>query len=989
MKHSYLMAIVVVTMSFGCKPSPSGFPQASTEKSASGGASVDGAGAFTTPEARMQEVVRLARSRQWARAQSLVQQHLVEFPNDVGAMELSGDLLVQQGEPTQAIKVYEVLVKQASPAPASLFHKLALQQMKLGRAIDALQNLETASALHPNHQQLHEDITGLAVLLGFSRAAVPHVKWLVLHGHSDFDSLILLADPHRVEADEERCRKAFEKHPADLRLQYGIAAHAVTDLRWQAAVDLLQPIVAKYPDFVPAYGLLGRALAELEDASAFQAWGAKQPAAVKENSDFWLAQARWADRHQRPAEAARSYWEAIRCDELSLSEAKLNLVGVLRQIGRTQEADRVGELNLLQVGIADALDTFIQRKQASQEVAFQIADLMNRLGRDWEAEGWGRLGLSLHEDLVADAREKYQTYRDKLRANTPWQRAEFSLVKQIDLSALPTWDFQHQNAITQSVSQEEQPVTFRFEDEAKERGVQYTCALRKDAKLTGNHIYETGGGGVAAIDYDLNGWPDLAFASLDGEVFKTNSSPHRLFRNEDGVFRDVTEDAHYEERGYGQGFAVADYNEDGFPDLFDANIGSNRLFRNNGDGTFTDVTDTSGLQGEGWTTSAVLVDLDGDHIVDLFEAKYCAGKRPFEQECKDHVRVLSCMPLEFEPELDHVWQGKGDGTFQEKTLDWMDQKTSGRGLGVVAGLIDELPGMDLYVANDMTSNHLWSSTFSNDRYSLTDLGVLKGLAVDFRGRAQASMGIALGDADSDGDLDLFVSHFYDDHNTFYEQIASGQWSDRSYQVGLAKPSLDKLAWGTQFIDINNDGSNEIVVANGHIDDLTHIGKAYEMVVQVFRRRSDGQWQEQEGSEIGDYFTKKRLGRSLIRADLNRDGLEDLVMTHLHEPVALLVNHSPEAGKSVGIHLVATSSARDAIGAKVMGKREGRQVQQQLVAGAGYQGANQLHVVFGMGQSEKLSDVKVHWPSGHVQELGELEVGKEYLVVENRAGAIAW
>ena len=499
----------------------------------------------------------------------------------------------------------------------------------------------------------------------------------------------------------------------------------------------------------------------------------------------------------------------------------------------------------------------------------------------------------------------------------------------------------------------------------------------------------------------------------DGSPMEIDSSPNRFFRNLDGVFSDVTESSANGGRGFSQGLAVGDYDADGFPDLFVANIGRNQLLRNNGDGTFSDVTQQVALADEVWTSSAALADLDGDGLTDLFQLGYCETDKALQQLCMDVElnEPRSCAPLAFVAQKDRVWRGTADGSYVDVTKTWLGRHESGRGLGIVVGALDDRLGVDVYVANDMTANHYWSRSDTANaaarvttdsgaidsdnsklatevgrslnrlEFRLSEQASVRGLAVNERSLSQASMGIAAGDADQDGDLDFLLTHFSGDYNTFYEQVASGTWADRSKRVGMIEPTQTKLGYGTQWIDADNDGAPELVVANGDIDDFTHQSRQYRQSAQLFQRQQDGTWGQAKSNSVGDYFESEHLGRAVAKLDANRDQKPDLVITHLFEPIALLVNETKTDHLQCRFFFVGTKSGRDAIGTRVTLQCEGGSRVGHLLAGDGFQCSNERCVSLGLGTQSEPCKVVVDWPDGTRESFGKHELSGDYLVIQ--------
>ena len=314
------------------------------------------------------------------------------------------------------------------------------------------------------------------------------------------------------------------------------------------------------------------------------------------------------------------------------------------------------------------------------------------------------------------------------------------------------------------------------------------------------------------------------------------------------------------------------------------------------------------------------------------------------------------------------------------TAQWLDQSNPGRGLGLIVGPLDERPGLDVYVANDMTANQLWSSDQSGN-FRMVDLASIRGVANSGRSFSQASMGMSAADPDQDGDIDFFLTHFAEDHNTYYEQVHPGLWADRTIQVGLAKPSMNLLGFGTEWVDFDNNGTLELVVSNGHVDDVDRKDIQYQMPPQMFRRQPDGRWQELDRATLGTYFDRNHLGRALATLDANRDGRCDVVITHLYTPVSLLINESKTKSSSLGIMLKSRKGSRDAVGSTIRYQVGNQSFTTSLMTGDGYMCANQRRIHVGTGDYAAITNLTIQWPTGESQEVGTLDSGGDYVIVQ--------
>jgi hypothetical protein len=488
------------------------------------------------------------------------------------------------------------------------------------------------------------------------------------------------------------------------------------------------------------------------------------------------------------------------------------------------------------------------------------------------------------------------------------------------------------------------------------------------------------------LDYDADGWPDLYLTQGCRWPPVAGQTEHldRLYRNRgDGTFEDVTAQCQLAEDRFSQGVAAGDFNDDGFADLYVANIGVNRLYLNLGDGTFRDVSGVAGIEGEAWTTSCLLADVNGDGLPDIYDVNYIDGADVYERVCIREGKPRTCLPNIFEPQPDRFYLNLGDGRFEERTAAAGLNVTGGNGLGIVAGDLDGTGRLGLFVANDQDANFCWINETAGPGAppQFVERGVLAGLAYDAEGKSQACMGVAAGDADGDGKLDLFVTNFYEESNTLYLQGAGGTFIDATGASGLRAPSFFMVGFGAQILDGDLDGHLDLVLTNGHVDDFSHQQVPYEMPPQYFRGLGGGQFAELPAAELGEFFQGNYLGRGLARLDWNRDGREDFVVSHLHSPVALVANTSPETGRFLAVQLRGVRSSRDAIGAEVAIEAGGRRRTQWLTAGDGYQASNQRQLVFGLGAADRVEKLHICWPSGLVQEFADLAADQALIFVE--------
>jgi hypothetical protein len=549
---------------------------------------------------------------------------------------------------------------------------------------------------------------------------------------------------------------------------------------------------------------------------------------------------------------------------------------------------------------------------------------------------------------------------------------------------LPVWpDAQTTQARATSIG----PVDGRvsFVDSAAGVGLQFDYFNGTTATTGLEHMLQSTGGGVAVVDYDLDGWPDLYFAQ-SGPWEERHEPRYRdcLFRNlGNGTFADVTQEAGLGDRLFSQGVAVGDYNSDGFPDLYLANIGPNRLYENNGDGTFRDATPQAGVSGDEWTVSCAIVDLNGDAMPEIYTVSYLILQEVLERMCKKKGRPMGCAPSMFTAEQDRLYQNLGDGRFRDVTDECGIKVPDGKGLGVVAADFEGTGRVNVFVGNDTTANLYFVNETAEPggRLSFVESGILCGVALDETGNAQSCMGIANGDVNNDGLLDLFITNFYNDSNTLYVQIPDNLFVDETRVASLREPSYYMLGFGTQMLDGELDGLPDIFVTNGHVDRTFATGAPDLMPPQYYRNADGKKFVELSSRSLGEYFQHEYLGRSVVVLDWNRDGREDLCVSHLDAPAALLTNRTQDAGHHLVLKLQGVTSNRDAIGAIVRVSSGKQSWTRQLIAGHGYLASNQRQLVFGLGSAERVDRVSIRWPSGREQSFEELQVDQDYLLVE--------
>jgi hypothetical protein len=457
----------------------------------------------------------------------------------------------------------------------------------------------------------------------------------------------------------------------------------------------------------------------------------------------------------------------------------------------------------------------------------------------------------------------------------------------------------------------------------------------------------------------------------------------RLFRNRrDGTFEDASDSSGISRlaRGYGQGIAVGDVENDGDPDLFLTRFGAYQLLLNQGDGTFTDATAAAGLDGpRDWPTSAAFADLDSDGDLDLYVAHYLEWDPQHPRPCRhpETSAYTYCAPLVLPARADHLFRND-QGRFVDVTSEAGIVDTDGRGLGVVACDLDDDGRVDLYVANDATANFLFRNT---GKLRFEELGAPAGVAGNAAGGYQGSMGIACGDTNGDGRPDLAVTNLYGECTTLYRNLGGLLFADQTDAAGLTRPTRFQLGFGLAFLDANNDGHLDLAQANGHVNDYRP-AYPYAMPAQLLLGGEGGRFVDRS-ADSGTAWTTPRVGRGLTVGDLDNDGDADAVLVPLDAPVALLRN--PSRGTHwLTLSLEGRGSNRDAVGARVTLTGGGRPQTAWRIGGGSYQSAGDSRLHFGLGAADRVEALEIRWPSGATTRHAVPAIDAGYLVREGQA-----
>ncbi|MCU1276002.1 MAG: hypothetical protein JWO48_3433 [Bryobacterales bacterium] len=518
-----------------------------------------------------------------------------------------------------------------------------------------------------------------------------------------------------------------------------------------------------------------------------------------------------------------------------------------------------------------------------------------------------------------------------------------------------------------------------------------------NARSDHRYLPETIPPGVAILDYNNDGWMDILFVNTGESTFFHPKAPlsSALYRNNrDGTFTNVTAEAGLKANFFGMGVAVADYDSDGYQDVLLTGYGRCILYHNNGNGTFTDVTTQSGISPPGWSTSALWFDYNNDGRLDLFVAQFvdytslksCGSANAYggKVEGGPETQIYYCIPRVFDPMPSHLYRNDGGGHFTDVSKETGILESLGKGFGVVATDVNNDGYLDLFQANDTVPNFLFINRAGK---KFEEAGLASGVGYSEDGLARSGMGVDAADFDQDGRQDLFVANVDQETFSIYHNNGDESFTDLSRSHGIAGPTRLLSGWGLRFLDYDNDGFVDLILANGHPDDLVDKrmnGVTYLEPLLLFH--NDGHGKMMHISETsGDVFRGKYAARGLAVGDLNNDGYPDVVVGINGGPPLVLYNEAASKNHWIGINLLGTKANPAATGSLIRWSVNGSVRSRLKTAGGSFLSSHDPRDVLGIGKAEKVDWVEVHWPkpSTLVDRFNNLSVDKYVTVIEGK------
>jgi tetratricopeptide (TPR) repeat protein len=919
-------------------------------------------------------------------ADAYCQQVLNQDGQSVPALMLAGEAAMRAERYDDAVEYFHAVPhSDSNDSVAAMFSAAEVSRVN-GYPGDAERDYRHVLKWRPLHAFAHERLAFILDLQGRRWESTTHLFEQLRQNRISYSTLIRLgsrdsAVPFPDELDKIR---QANRDPAVVKLAE--AVDAMAHFQPATAEPLLREAIRLKPELIEAHVRLGRLLVDREP-SGVPAWQRSLPAQAESHPDVWITRGQWSQHVGQTRAAIRCFGKAATLDP-NLRIAHYQLSQLLADSEFTGAAGEFAERSRLLQELA-AIMNQLSLNRGDGPTMGTASEVLEQLGRHWEAYGWCQLQIAAGSG-DASVRLRMERLSVKLTSKLLMTDPNSNPAISLDFLTfpLPEWPAPNEKSLPARLSPDtDSGSQIQFVDRAAESGLRFTYFNADDPDVVGTRMYEFSGGGIGVLDYDADGLPDLYLTQGCTWPPDTESTVHRdrLFRNlGDGGYRDVTNNARLGDGWFSQGVAIGDLNNDGYPDIYVANIGRNRLYHNNGDGTFRDVTNHAGLSGQQWTTSCLIADLDGDQSPDIYDVNYLKGDDLFDRLCQVDGRKRACAPGVFSAERDRIYLSQGEGRFHEVTgITAAVLNPPRAGLGIVASDMDGSGRLSLFVANDVAANAFLINETSagGGELILRENALLAGLAFDREGRAQACMGIAAEDIDGNGLLDFFVTNYYEEANSLYLQTAPGVFIESSHVAGLYDASFRQLGFGTQFLDGDLDGWTDLVVANGHLDDFQYLNIPFRMKPQFFSNRGDGRFRNPPQQTSGDYFDRELLGRSAATLDWNCDGRPDFAVLHLETPAALLTNETQRTGRWLKIRLQGVLSARDAIGSTVTLRCGDRVWTRQLTAGSGYQASNEKMLLFGVSDCEKIDRLIVRWPSGIRQTFDDIKPNRELTIIE--------
>jgi tetratricopeptide (TPR) repeat protein len=948
--------------------------------------------AESSREATLARIDRLIAAGDLSEAERAVETHLVRYPNDPDAMMFTAQLYAARGQVDDAVSMLEQSARHSADDGKQSKTYAGVLLAQAGRWQEAIARLETLVEEHPDYDEARHRLVEWLNFRGFRFDANQHVRALCQRNQATVGQLCGLMVPARSLTEFTERSKTDDDTVIEKYGSMSVVRVLLSDDEALAALDVLKRSRLLRENHPAAAAIYGQVLLESQQFDAFESWLRDVPPQCQRYPAYWLAIGGWAMLGRNHEPAIRMFAEAI-LREPGDMKANDRMTQALAAAGHKDASERFRQRGIEIDGLNVRTQNLMQDSGAGLQSISQISRLLASIGRPLESLAWSRIALQ-RMGSPPNAMRQLDQALSQMKESGFQVSVQQNLLCGIDLDEFPLdlsmiAEPAQSTRFTPRPSAGERPRSLQpsFLNVARKVGLDFRYRNARVPVLRELLMFHQIGGGVGCIDYDLDGRVDFYVGQAAGDPPDgKGEQPNLLSRNLGDRFQEITALANCDDRGFAGGVTSGDWNQDGFPDLVVANIQQNTLFINQGDGTFQIQSGDSVWEEPIYTASVAMGDINGDHLPDIVEVNYLDDPHIYDpiEHHPDGTPIRLPAPLSFRPALDRVFLSHGDGTFSGQSLGDPDRPLAATGLGVLVTNIDGKPGNEIFVANDHMANHFWEQGTGDqnigDSVHWRNTAAVRGLAYGASGMPLGCMGIAVADFDENGRIDFHVTNFGSQLSNQYMQDDAGFFKDLIVAFGLAEPSYQMVGFGTQAFDYDNNSVIDLVVGNGHIEDMTVGGGLFEMPTQLFV----GEGSRFEPIQVtGDdgYWNEGHLTRALAYCDWNHDGRIDLVTTDLNQPLALLENRTDTDYHWIQLQLVGSHCERDAIGATIKATHGSRTITKVVQAGDGYMCKNESLVCFGLGDDRSADRVEIRWPDGHQQVLRDIAADHRWLIVE--------
>lgn len=911
-------------------------------------------------------------------------------PQFTAAMQLAGESAVKLERLQDALAFWTRIPPTNRQAGLQLLNSICSLRIHTGELTQAFSDLKTLVSYRPLDPEANSRIAFLYAACGRNWSARSHLEVLLRSGSATVQELCLLGDIHRPVDERPYLEKCRLLQPQDLNVRLGLVQSSLMDGQIELSYRQLREMQAEAPNDLDIW-LTGALLIVDHSTDLFPAWLQLQPEDAEFHPDVWFVRARYCH-------AIRQLRPAIRCclETLQRSpahrQAFIELARLLKEVD-SPEADAAANYAHTLFQLSEDLKKASDSNGMNAPAVRRIVERLDSMDRIWEACAWA--GFALDHLPEADwARQVLLNRAPLLSSQLPLIPTDSNPVATLDRLDFPLWtpppvitELPADLSGQQTADMRSTTVPIQLSDHTQLVGIDFIYQNAADTTVPGQRMQEQTGGGIAVIDLDLDGFADLcltqgsAWTEGHPEPLPSPELQDRIYRNLRGLrFNDITRVSGILDPFFGQGCAVGDLNSDGFPDLLIANIGSNTLWLNNGDGTFSQAAAPS-EDPLRWSSSVAIVDINGDSDPDIIDIAYVSGPEVYQLIC----RGKSCSPSVFDGTVPRVHLSDSSGGFRELEVDVSRGDAKGLGLVVYRNAPDNFPA--ILISNDQTPKFLLELNNDTQPPRMLNRSAASGIAMNGQGVPTAAMGIAAADLDQNGLQDFFITNFHAEPNSLFTQVASGIFQDRTITAGLQAGGLNFVSWGTQFIDFDLDGDEDIFVASGHIDDFRPEGGEFAMLPQVFRNRGELQFEEVNAVEAGEVLSTPMHGRGVAVCDWNADGIPDLAVSTSSGPAKLITNTTTTSNGFLKVRLSARHGDRDAWFSTGSVTTADQTITRQLTAGSGFHSSNERCLFFGLGPVDMIEQVQIIWPSGHKSLVQAIPANATLYVSEEHSSAV--